>query len=129
MKSGVAKQEGRASAACSYEEMALSLLLFKYLWPFWMFKDASRGDRFVRAAAYRHNRGMRIYLPSYLVRWTVSCLVWLGIVCLLSAGAGAQPSLLVVDLMAAVSGVVFACAVCVLVATTYVYLYLTHVEA
>lgn len=112
----------------SYEEMPVSLLLFKYLWPFWMFKDASRGDRFARAAAYRHNRGMRIYLPSYLARWAVSCLIWLGIVCLLSAGTGEHHSPFVVDLMAAVSGIVFACACCVLVATTYVYLYLSQVR-
>jgi hypothetical protein len=119
--------DGRAQAG-SYEEMALPLLLFKYLWPFWMFQDASRGDRFARAAAYRHNRDMRVYLPSYLVRWTLSSLIWLGIVCLLSAGTGTPTSLVVVDLMAAASGVVFACAVCVLVATMYVYLYLSHVE-
>jgi hypothetical protein len=114
MKSGTTQED--------YEEMPVPLLLFKYLWPFWMFKDASRGDRFARAAAYRHNRGMRIYLPTYLWRWTVNCLVWLGIVCLLSADAGPH-------LIAAASGIVFACAVCMLVATTYVYLYLTtHVE-
>src|SRR5262249_6044363 len=120
MKSGAAQQD--------YEEMALSLLLVKYLWPFWMFKDASRGDRVARAAPYRHNRGSRNLSPTLLWRWTVNCLVWLGIVCLLSAGANPQHSLILVDLIAAASGVVFACGVCMLVAMTYVYLYLTHVE-
>ena len=55
-----------------YDDMPFSLVLFRYLWPFWLFKDASRGDRDARAAAYRHNRNMRIYLPGYLMRWMFS---------------------------------------------------------
>src|ERR1041384_8115223 len=62
------RPSGAALASC-YEDMPLSLVLFRYLWPFWLFKDASRGDRLARAAAYRHNRSMRIYLPGYLMKW------------------------------------------------------------
>jgi len=51
----------------SYIDMPLSLVLFRYVWPFWLFKDAARGDRYARAAAYRHNRDMRIHLPGYLM--------------------------------------------------------------
>jgi hypothetical protein len=60
------------SARASYADMPLSRVLFRYVWPFWLFKDATRGDRYARAAAYRHNRDMRIHLPGYLLRW---CLV------------------------------------------------------
>ena len=49
--------------------MPLSRVLFRYVWPFWLFRDATRGDRYARAAAYRHNRDMRIHLPGYLLRW------------------------------------------------------------
>ncbi|MGH8176829.1 MAG: hypothetical protein ACREV5_11265, partial [Steroidobacter sp.] len=52
---------GRTSTASVCADMPLSQLLFRYIWPFWLFKDASRGDRTARAAAYRHNRSMRIY--------------------------------------------------------------------
>ena len=51
--------------------MPFSRVLFRYVWPFWLFKDATRGDRYARAAAYRHNRDMRIYLPGYLMRWVL----------------------------------------------------------
>jgi hypothetical protein len=45
--------------------------LYLYLWPFWLFRDASRGNLIERAAAYRHNRAQRIYLPGYAIKWTV----------------------------------------------------------
>ena len=47
----------------------LSQVLYRYVWPFWLLKDATRGDRYARAAAYRHNRDMRVHLPGYLMRW------------------------------------------------------------
>jgi hypothetical protein len=46
-------------------------LLYRYLWPFWLFHDASRGNLLERAAAYRHNRERRIHLPGYAVKWSV----------------------------------------------------------
>jgi hypothetical protein len=46
-------------------------LLYLYLWPFWLFRDASRGTMLERAAAYRYNRERRIYLPAYAMKWTV----------------------------------------------------------
>ena len=72
------RSSGAALASC-YDDMPLSLVLFRYLWPFWLFKDASRGDRLTRAAAYRHNRSMRIYLPGYLLKWMLSCVTAFGI--------------------------------------------------
>ena len=45
--------------------------VYLYLWPFWLFRDASRGTGLERAAAYRHNRAQRIYLPGYALKWTV----------------------------------------------------------
>jgi hypothetical protein len=116
------------TVVCSYEEMALSQLLFKYLWPFWMFKDANNGDRFARAAAYRHNRDMRIYLPSYLRRWSVSSAAFLVAALLFGAGAHAHESEMFLDLMTAASGMVFAFTTCVLVVTTYIYIHLTHID-
>jgi hypothetical protein len=50
---------------------SFSRQLYLYLWPFWLFRDASRGSLLERAAAYRHNRQQRIYLPGYALKWTV----------------------------------------------------------
>lgn len=109
----------------SFDDLPLSLLLFRYLWPFWLFKDASRGDRLARAAAYEHNRGMRIFLPGYLLKWLVSCVLILKLVAGLEALSDGN-SLDVFMLMAAAAGIMFTGAVCVLFITGYVYLYLSH---
>ena len=51
--------------------MPFSRVLFRYVCAVLVFKDATRGDRYARAAAYRHNRDMRIHLPGYLLRWVL----------------------------------------------------------
>jgi hypothetical protein len=121
---------GAAAAPSRYDDMPLSQLLFRYFWPFWLFKDASRGDRYARAAAYRHNRDMRIYLPGYLMRWVVGSMMALGITAgfgSLSAPAPGAPDIFA--LMAAGWGILFACSVCVLFVTSYIYLYLSRNDA
>jgi hypothetical protein len=109
------------------DAMPLGRLLFFYLWPFWLFKDASRGDRYARAAAYRHNRGMRGYLPRYLLRWLVSCGLILELTLGLDSLASAH-SIDVFTIMATGVAILFTCSFCVLIITGYVYLYLSHGE-
>lgn len=114
--------------------MPLSLLLFRYLWPFWLFKDASRGDGMARAAAYRHNRSMRIYLPGYLMKWMFGCVtafaITSGFGSLSTAqAAGTRDSLDVFAIIAAGWGIIFACSVCVLFVTSYIYFYLSRNDA
>ena len=110
-------------------EPSLSQVLYRYLWPFWLFKDATRGDRYARAAAYRHNRDMRTHLPRYMVRWLVVSAAALAVASGFSAlsvpNAGA---LNVFALLAAGSGIAFACCICVLFVTSYIYLYLNRHE-
>ena len=108
-----------------YDQMPLSLVLFRYLWPFWLFKNASCGDRYARSAAYRHNRSMRIYLPGYLVKWLCNCVLALALALLDSPGShsAGRPGLL--TLLAAGAGVIFACALTVLFVTGYIYVYLS----
>jgi hypothetical protein len=108
--------------------MPLSQLLFRYVWPFWLFKDATRGDRYARAAAYRHNRDMRIYLPGYLMRWMLVSALTLGVVGAFSSLSTTHASTMFA-LLAAGSGVVFACCVCVLFVTSCIYLYLSRHDA
>jgi len=120
---------GSAVAASCYDEMPLSLVLFRFLWPFWLLKDASYGDRLTRAAAYRHNRSMRIYLPGYLVKWLVSCAAALCMTTGLDALADHSPhdpSLW--NLLAAAFGMAFACGACVWIVTACIYLLLSRHE-
>lgn len=111
-----------ALAAGYYDDQPFSLVLFRYLWPFWLFKDASSGDRLARAAAYRHNRDMRIYLPGYLMKWMFSCSCALALTMALGSLAthdDGAPDLF--TLMAAGSGMLFACGLCVLTVTAGIY--------
>jgi len=55
------------------DELPLSLLLSRYFLPFWLFRDASKGSDYARAAAFRHNREMNVYMPTYMWRWSVLC--------------------------------------------------------
>lgn len=110
-----------------YDTMPLSQVLFRYLWPFWLFKNANTGDGFARAAAYRHNRSMRIYLPGYLMKWLCNCVLALALTMALGSApthASGPPAL--VTLMAAGAGVIFAGAVTVLFVTGYIYVYLSR---
>jgi len=110
-----------------YDQMPLSLVLFRYLWPFWLFKNASAGDRLARAAAYRHNRNMRIYLPGYLVKWVCNCAIALALTSALgSSSAKAAGASSLMSVMAAGAGVMFACGLSVLFVTGYIYLYLSR---
>jgi hypothetical protein len=122
-----------AASASQYDDMPFSLVVFRYLWPFWLFKDASRGDRIARAAAYRHNRSMRIYLPGYLMKWMFSCVTTFAITSgfdSLSAQQAATqaPALDVFAIIAAGWGIIFACSVVVLFLTSYIYLYLGRIQ-
>jgi len=115
-----------AGDASYYDEMPLSLVLFRFLWPFWLFRDASRGDRYARAAAYRHNRDMRVYLPGYLMKWLLSC----ALIFALASGFDSLARILggarLLSLIAAAFAMAFACGICVLFVTAYIYLYLSR---
>jgi len=105
------------------------LALYRALWPFWMFQDASTGDRFARAAAERHNRRMRSCLPSYLLRWLVICAAASLAIYTCDALAGDVATRLdVFVLLAAGSGLVCACGICVLLVLGYAYLALCQQE-
>ncbi|NTV09409.1 MAG: hypothetical protein HGA47_01370 [Zoogloea sp.] len=109
------------------ESPGLGRLLFRYWWPFWLFRDASRGDLFARAAAYRYNREQRIYLPGYLLRWTLMNSLMLALVhsCQQAASeAGGMQTLF--TWLAAGSGLLFAFGCAVVMNMGYVYLYLSR---
>ena len=118
------KQPAASAQRSIYDDMPLPQLLFRYLWPFWLFKNASAGDRFARAAAYSHNRQMRIYLPGYLLKWCCNCIAAFGLTALLGSQAMRSPGLL--SVMAAGAGVLFAYGVAILFVIAYIYLQLSR---
>lgn len=64
-------------------ELAFRTLLYRYFFFSWLFRDVSRGSRFERAAAWRHNQQQARWLPTYMRRWLGSGLLLygLGLVC------------------------------------------------
>lgn len=122
-------QPASAALASSsyYDDLPFSLVLFRYLWPFWLFRDANSGDRLTRAAAYRHNRDMRVYLPGYLMKWMFSSSAALAMTLALDSSTTHTVGVLdIATLLAAGTSVIFACGLCILAVTTYIYLYLSR---
>lgn len=127
MTQRAASSSSAAVQFSSYDEMPLSTLLFRFLWPFWLFKNATAGDRYARAAAYRHNRNMRVYLPGYLVKWSCNCALAFSMTAAFGSTAAHDASMAgVFSVLAAGAGVMFACAITVLFVTGYIYVYLSR---
>lgn len=122
------RAENGAMTAQGYESMPFSIVLVRYVWPFWLFRDASRGDRLTRAAAYRHNRAMRVYLPGYLVKWLLNAGVVLGLTAAMESASESASAPNVLLVLTALCGTLFACSVCLLFVTAYLYLYLSRNE-
>lgn len=105
--------------------LAWALVLGRGLWPFWLFKDTSQGDRFARAAARAHNRRMSEVLPRYLRRWVLVCaLAGVSIFANDALATDVARRLDVFVLMAAGSGLVCAYGICAIVVIGYAWCYL-----
>lgn len=117
------RADGSVTTSC-YEDMPFGLVLFRYLWPFWLFKDATRGDSYTRAAAYRHNRMMRMYLPGYIFKWVLGSAIAFSLVA--AADSARDGAWGLFTLIAAAAAILFACSLCVLLVIGYVYMYLNR---
>lgn len=56
------------------QDIGFRTLLYRYFFFGWLFKDASRGNLFERAAALRYNRDHAHWLLTYMRRWA-----WCGL--------------------------------------------------
>lgn len=56
--------------------MPFHVLLYRYFFFGWLYKDVSRGTLFERAAAMRYNKRHAYWLLTYLHRW-----LWCGLIC------------------------------------------------
>ena len=61
----------RRSSEPNVSSEPLGVLLYRYFFFEWLFRDVSHGSPLERAAAWRFNRQMRRYLPTYLRRWAI----------------------------------------------------------
>lgn len=119
-----------AASHGNYDGWPLTAVLVRYIWPFWLFRDASCGDLLSRAAAYRHNRDMRVYLPGYMLKWLITIGITLEVAqaldSLSSSASDAPDAFLVLATLAAMLTVV---EICLLLITAAIYLYLNkHVS-
>ena len=109
----------------AHDQESLSFLLYLYIWPFWMFKDVSKGNLLEQAAAYRYNREQRVHLPGYIARWSLFCLMGLMTVSALEALAHAGMLVSgVAVLLAGFSGVFASWAFVVALQITVAYIFL-----
>jgi hypothetical protein len=65
---GQGQGQGRYQDAGSVRLRKRSVM-HRYFFYGWMFRDASRGNFWERAAALAHNRQQSRWLPTYLARW------------------------------------------------------------
>ncbi|MEJ6023968.1 hypothetical protein [Ramlibacter sp. PS4R-6] len=56
-------------------DTAFHTLLYRYFFFSWLYKDASRGNLFERAAALRYNKEHAHWLVTYMIRW-----LWCGVI-------------------------------------------------
>lgn len=109
----------------------LPCVMIRYLWPFWMFENASCGSMFERAAAYRHNRERRHFLPAYLVKW--ACIFGLAIAGIRAAEAMSRAFLgisvdiqLIYELLACAAGIVAAAALIVEIVIAVLFIFFSQ---
>ncbi|MBV8467960.1 MAG: hypothetical protein JO218_18610 [Burkholderiales bacterium] len=104
---------------------SVAFLLYLYIWPFWMFKDVSKGNLLEQAAAYRYNREKRVYLPGYIARW--ACIFGLSLASVNLIENLARSGMLVTGiavLLAGLSGVFASWAFVVVMQITVAYIFL-----
>ncbi len=74
------RYEQAGSGPTQNTEIPFATLLYRFLFFDWLFVDMTlAANLFERHAAWQHNRGMRIYLPLYLRRWSVLTALDVGI--------------------------------------------------
>jgi len=51
------------------DDLPLKVLLYRYFFFGWLFRDASKGNLYERSAAWRYNQEQSRWLSTYLRRW------------------------------------------------------------
>lgn len=67
----------------------LRVLLYRYWFFAWLFRDVDRGTRLERAAAWRHNQAQARWLPTYMRRWAFCGLLLYALGALVEQALGA----------------------------------------
>jgi hypothetical protein len=51
------------------DELPFKVLLYRYFFFAWLFKDVNKGNVYERAVAWKHNKSQAKWLPTYMRRW------------------------------------------------------------
>lgn len=105
----------------SYQEKESSFfyLLYLYIWPFWMFVDVNKPSLFERAAAWRHNKSKLIYMPGYMIKWTILSFFLMSMIYLFD-----HSNNICMTLISASCGVLFALSFIILLHILIVYIFI-----
>jgi len=61
------------------KQIPFRVLIYRFMFFSWLFRDVNRGNLFERHAAWQHNVDASRWLPLYLSRWLVSGSLLLGL--------------------------------------------------
>ncbi len=59
--------------------LTFRVLLYRYLFFGWLFRDVNQGNQFERSAAWRHNLDKAHWLLTYLRRWAALGIISFGL--------------------------------------------------
>lgn len=68
---------------------AFRVLLYRYFFFGWLFRDVNCGTPLERAAAWRHNQAQAHWLGTYVRRWAIGGLLLYALGALFELGVGA----------------------------------------
>lgn len=88
------------------------------MWPFWMFMDVNKSSLFERAAAWRHNKSKLIYMPGYMIKWSILSFFLISMIYLFEHGNN-----IFTTIITASFGVLFALSFIVLINIFIVYIF------
>lgn len=72
------------------DSLSFRVLLYRYLFFGWLFRDVTHGNLFERSAAWRHNLDRAPWLITYLRRWIALGIVSFALGMLVEHGLSAQ---------------------------------------
>lgn len=71
--------ENLTTGALTMADIPFKILLYRYFFFSWLFKDICKGNLYERSGAWRYNKEQAKWLPTYLKRWVVIGIMMYGL--------------------------------------------------
>ena len=97
---------GTMTEGARMDRIRFSILLYRYFFYGWLFRDAGHGTDAERSAASRYNRYQARCLPTYMRRWSVAGVLLFSVAWFFESVVG-SPTLSVLFYVASVLAVPF----------------------